>query len=397
MFSFSNWYKQKTINLLSQIRDGGLTIIDEANAIRFFGSHTMPLQVTVKILHPRFYRRLLQGADIGAAESYIDGDWETEDLTKALQLIAENMFILDDIIKRFSFITAPFHRLIHQLRKNKPTTARKNIAAHYDLGNRFYEAFLDQDMLYSSALFNTTTNLSLEDAQRAKMRRLCDELVLSEQDHLLEIGSGWGALAEFAATEYRCRVTTTTLSSEQYHYTLERIAKAGLQDRVTVCFEDYRALKGQFDKLISIEMIEAVGQEYLPIFFKQCHELLKSNGKIAIQAIIISDKRFDSYSRSVDFIQRYIFPGGFLPSLEVIQQQIAQQTDLKITNTFEMGLDYAQTLYLWRQKFLAKWGELTTYGFDERFRRLWLFYLCYCEAGFLTQTINTLQITATKP
>ena len=397
LFFLSNWYKQKTLNLLSQLRGGGLTVIDEVNSIRFFGSDTAPLQVTVKVLHPRFYRRLLQGAEIGAAESYIDGDWETEDLTKVLQLIAENMFVLDDIIDRFSFITAPLHRLIHRLRKNKPKTARKNIAAHYDLGNQFYETFLDQNMLYSSALFNPDTSVSLEDAQRAKMRRLCDELALSEHDHLLEIGSGWGALAEFAATEYGCRVTTTTISREQYEYTTERIIKAGLSDRVTVCFEDYRALQGQFDKLISIEMIEAVGQEYLPLFFKRCNELLKDNGKMALQVITISDHRYATYSQRVDFIQRYIFPGGFLPSLEIIQQHVAKQTDFKMINTFEMGLDYAHTLNLWQQKFVAKWEELKHLGFDERFRRLWLFYLCYCEAGFLTRTINTLQLTATKP
>ncbi|MDR3434263.1 MAG: cyclopropane-fatty-acyl-phospholipid synthase [Rouxiella aceris] len=383
------------LKMLKQLRGAGLTLLEQNSEPLFFGDEHATLQGQIEVQDQRVYRRVLLGGSIAAGESYIDGDWTTPNLTTVLQLLAENLSLVDKIESRLSWLTSPANSLIHFFRRNSPEQARKNISAHYDLGNDFYQGFLDNQMLYSSAWYQENA-MTLEQAQEAKMRRLCDQLALRAEDHLLEIGTGWGAMAEFAAREYGCQVTTTTISREQFEFASQRIAQAGLSDRVTVLFEDYRVLSGQYDKLVSIEMIEAVGKRYLPTFFKRCHALLKPKGRMALQAITIADQRYKHYSRNVDFIQRYIFPGGFLPSISAMTESMSRHTGLVVRDLFDIGNDYARTLHEWRERVLHYWNGQNARYTDERFRRLWLFYLCYCEAGFRARTISTVQLTVER-
>ncbi|MBA0212157.1 SAM-dependent methyltransferase [Pectobacterium brasiliense] len=380
--------------LLSGIREGAITVREGAQTFHF-GDAAAALRADVQILAPSVYWRLLTGGSLGAAEAWIDGEWETNQLTPLLQILALNSKVLEQMESGFRLLGRPVERLRHWTRRNHRQQARENIAAHYDLGNEFYAHFLDEELLYSSALF-TADEQDLTLAQRAKMTRLCEQLTLTASDHLLEIGTGWGAMAEFAARHYGCRVTTTTLSQEQYDWAKARIARAGLQDRVQVLLCDYRDLTGEFDKLVSVEMIEAVGQRYLPAFFRTCQARLRPGGKMVIQAITIQDQRYHDYSKSVDFIQRYIFPGGFLPSITVMSELMTRHTDFVVRNLFDMGPDYARTLAQWRQRFVHAWQDIEKLGFDDRFRRMWLYYFGYCEAGFNARTISAVQLTAER-
>ncbi len=380
--------------LLTGIRQGSLTL-HEGNQTFHFGDATAPLRAEVRILTPAVYRRVLTGGSLAAAEAWIDGEWETHQLTALLQILALNAQVLGRLESGFRLLGRPVERLRHWMRRNHRQQARENIAAHYDLGNLFYSHFLDEELLYSSALF-TADDQDLSCAQRAKMARLCEQLALTPGDHLLEIGTGWGALAEYAARHYGCRVTTTTLSREQYTWAQARIARAGLEDKVQVLLCDYRDLTGEFDKLVSVEMIEAVGKRFLPAFFRTCQARLRPGGKMVIQAITIQDQRYRDYSKSVDFIQRYIFPGGFLPSITAMSEQMTRHTDFVVRNLFDMGPDYARTLAHWRQRFLLAWQDIEKLGFDERFRRMWLYYFGYCEAGFNARTISVVQLTAER-
>ncbi|WJM79493.1 SAM-dependent methyltransferase [Pectobacterium brasiliense] len=380
--------------LLSGIREGAITVREGAQTLHF-GDAAAALRADVQILAPSVYWRLLTGGSLGAAEAWIDGEWETNQLTPLLQILALNSKVLEQMESGFRLLGRPIERLRHWTRRNHRQQARENIAAHYDLGNEFYAHFLDEELLYSSALF-TADEQDLTLAQRAKMARLCEQLTLTASDHLLEIGTGWGAMAEFAARHYGCRVTTTTLSQEQYDWAKARIARAGLQDRVKVLLCDYRDLTGEFDKLVSVEMIEAVGQRYLPAFFRTCQARLRPGGKMVIQAITIQDQRYRDYSKSVDFIQRYIFPGGFLPSITVMSELMTRHTDFVVRNLFDMGPDYARTLAQWRQRFVHAWQDIEKLGFDDRFRRMWLYYFGYCEAGFNARTISAVQLTAER-
>ncbi len=380
--------------LLSGIRGGSLTVRD-GTQIWHFGDTCAALSAEVQILSPAVYWRLLTGGSLAAAESWIDGEWETHQLTSLLQILALNGPVLGRLERGFRLLGKSIERLRHWTRRNHRQQARENIAAHYDLGNEFYALFLDEELLYSSALF-TADELDLTRAQQAKMARLCEQLALTSSDHLLEIGTGWGAMAEYAAHHYGCRVTTTTLSQEQYLWATQRIARAGLQDRVQVLLCDYRDLTGEFDKLVSVEMIEAVGQRYLPTFFRTCQARLRPGGKMAIQAITIRDQRYRDYSKSVDFIQRYIFPGGFLPSITAMSELMTHHTDFVVRNLFDMGPDYARTLAHWRQRFVHAWQDIEKLGFDDQFRRMWLYYFGYCEAGFNARTISVVQLTAER-
>lgn len=380
--------------LLSGIRGGSLTLREGAQTFHF-GETSAALHADVQILSPGVYWRVLRGGSLAAAEAWMDGEWETTQLTPLLEILALNGQVLGRLEKGFRLFSRPLERLRHWTRRNSRAQARENIAAHYDLGNTFYAHFLDNELLYSSALF-TADEQDLTAAQQAKMARLCDQLALNANDHLLEIGTGWGAMAEYAARHYGCRVTTTTLSQEQYLWAKERIVRAGLQDRVEVLLCDYRDLTGEYDKLVSIEMIEAVGQRYLPTFFRTCQARLRPGGRMAIQAITIQDQRYRDYSKSVDFIQRYIFPGGFLPSITAMNELMTRHTDFVMRNLFDMGPDYARTLALWRHRFVQAWQEIEKLGFDERFRRMWLYYLGYCEAGFNARTISVVQLTAER-
>ncbi|QKJ86270.1 Class I SAM-dependent methyltransferase [Paramixta manurensis] len=380
--------------LLSGIRGGSLTLREGGQAFHF-GDASSALSADVQIRSTSVYWRVLTGGSLAAAEAWMDAEWETQQLTSLLQLLALNSNLLGRLESGFRLLGRPIERLRHWTRRNHRRQARENIAAHYDLGNEFYAHFLDKELLYSSALF-TADEQDLTRAQQAKMARLCEQLALTANDHLLEIGTGWGAMAEYAARYFGCRVTTTTLSQEQFSWAKARIARAGLQDRVEVLLCDYRDLTGEYDKLVSVEMIEAVGQRYLPAFFRTCQARLRPGGKMAIQAITIQDQRYHNYSKNVDFIQRYIFPGGFLPSITAMSELMTRHTDFVVRNLFDMGPDYARTLAHWRQRFLNAWQEIEKLGFDDRFRRMWLYYFGYCEAGFNARTISVVQLTAER-
>ena len=342
-----------------------------------------------------FYRALAGNGSVGAAEAFMDGHWDCSDLVGLVRLLVRNRDLLDGMEGGPARLGGWALKAWHALRRNTRDGARRNIAAHYDLGNPFFRLFLSDDLMYSSALYAGDDD-TLEVASTRKLDRICDKLRLGTDDHVVEIGTGWGGFAVHAARTRGCRVTTTTISREQHALATQRVVEAGLQDRVAVLLSDYRDLTGQYDKLVSIEMIEAVGQRYLPTFFRTCQARLRPGGRMAIQAITIQDQRYRDYSKSVDFIQRYIFPGGFLPSITAMNELMTRHTDFVVRNLFDMGPDYARTLAHWRQRFVHAWQEIEKLGFDERFRRMWLYYFGYCEAGFNARTISVVQLTAER-
>ncbi|EKM14453.1 methyltransferase domain protein [Vibrio harveyi] len=355
-----------------------------------------PVAATIEVKHPGFYSRILQGGSIAAGEAYMDGWWDSPDLTALMKLMALNMRALDKLEEQGSWITRLLYKVSHWTNRNSQENSRKNIHAHYDLGNNLYEAFLDTNMLYSSALYNQVDD-SLEQAQINKMERLCQQLELKPSDHVIEIGTGWGAMAIYMAEQYGCRVTTTTISEEQYAYAEQKINERGLTDKITLLKEDYRNLTGSYDKLVSIEMIEAVGKQFLPSYIKKCESLLKPSGLMAIQAITIADQRYDYYSNNVDFIQKYIFPGGFLPSVTSLTQATTKHSDLVTRDLFDIGLDYAKTLNEWHHRFNQSEHDVRAFGYDDRFVRMWRYYLSYCEGGFLARTISAVHMTFQRP
>jgi cyclopropane-fatty-acyl-phospholipid synthase len=339
---------------------------------------------------------MLSGGSIATGEAYMQGTWTSPDLVAVMRLFSANLATLDMIESGQSWLATLGLKLSHALNRNTRTGSRKNISAHYDLGNDFFKLFLDPTMMYSSALF-PSAEASLEEASIAKLDELCRQLELRSEDHLLEIGTGWGGMAIHAARHYGCRVTTTTISREQYQYACEQVRQAGLQDRVTVLCEDYRNLTGRYDKLVSIEMIEAVGHAFYSNYFQRCSALLKPEGKMVIQAITIADQRYDAASKSVDFIQRYIFPGGSLPSVAVISDHLARDTDMQMVHLRDITADYALTLAHWRERFMAAQEAVLRQGFDRSFIRMWEFYLAYCEGGFRERIIGTVQLAFAKP
>ncbi|MNC14260.1 Cyclopropane-fatty-acyl-phospholipid synthase [compost metagenome] len=313
-----------------------------------------------------------------------------------IRVFVANLEVLDALEGGLAALGRPVLRALHWLNRNSRTGSQKNIAAHYDLGNDLFEAFLDPTMMYSAAMFLDPTD-SLEQAQLNKLERICQKLDLQPSDHLLEIGTGWGSMALYAASHYGCQVTTTTLSREQHAYTAQRIAEMSLENRVTLLLKDYRELDGQFDKLVSIEMIEAVGHRYLPEYFRQCAQLLKVDGLMLLQAITIRDQRYRQACNSVDFIQRYIFPGGALPSIEAMLTTVSRDSDMNLLHLEDFGAHYARTLRHWHDNLRHVRGHLEQLGYDEHFYRLWEFYLCYCEGGFLERSIGTVQMLLAKP
>jgi cyclopropane-fatty-acyl-phospholipid synthase len=342
----------------------------------------------------RFATRLFGGGDLGIAESNLRGEWESSDLTDFLRLFAENFDIMTRVID--SNPLARWAQLFqHWLNRNTKRGSQRNIHSHYDIGNAFYSCWLDETMTYSSAIFEKGDN-DLSSAQVRKYRTLASETGIGPQDHVLEIGCGWGGFAEYAAGQIGCRVTGLTISEEQFRFATERMARAGLADRVTIKLQDYRDERGTYDRIASIEMFEAVGEKYWPVYFRQLHDRLRPGGTAGVQVITIAEDRFVDYRRSVDFIQRYIFPGGMLPSPTVLRE-IGDRFGLSLTGDRAFGLDYAATLVQWRERFRAAWPKLTSLGFDERFRRLWEYYLAYCEAGFRSGAIDVHQIVYAKP
>ncbi|WP_438970463.1 class I SAM-dependent methyltransferase [Methylophaga sp.] len=391
---FSRLCKTLLIKQLSEIEQGQLSIYMADEEIHL-GKSNADLHACIRVINPHFFEAAVLGGSVGAAESYISGEWETDDLTALIRLLVRNRHLVDGMERGLARFTGWFMQSMHWLRRNTRQGSRDNIAAHYDLGNELFELFLDQDhMMYSSALFYDETE-TLEQAQFNKLSRLCDKLDLQPDDHLLEIGTGWGGCAVFAALRYGCRVTTTTISREQYDHAVKRVAELDLQDKVTVLLEDYRDLKGQYDKLISIEMVEAVGHHFIEEFFQRCSDLLTPEGLAIIQAITLEDHRYQQAVKEVDFIKHYIFPGSFIPCVGVLVDA-AGNAELKLTNLEDIGPSYAKTLREWRHRFHQHIEKVRELGYDEQFIRMWDFYLCYCEGGFIERSISDVHLLFSK-
>lgn len=389
------------LRLLAHVRAGELTIVEGEQRLSF-GEYLpeRPVRATIEVHSPRFYRALLHGS-VGLCKSYMDLLWDCEDLVALTRLAALNVRPLDDLRRLLAPVTIPFQRWLRWLARNTPRRSRKRVAAHYDLGNELFSLFLDPTMMYSCAIFDSP-GASLQEASLAKLERVCVKLDLRPEDHVLEIGSGWGGFAVYAAERYGCCVTTTTISREQHAYATERVRAAGLRDRVTVLLEDYRdrskiGQQGCYDKLVSIEMIEAVGWQFLGTYFRRCSELLRADGAMLLQAIVIDDRAYHVEKASKSFINTYIFPGGCLPSLEVISRTLARVTDLRNVHVEDITPHYAETLARWRERFAVATERLHELGYDERFRRLWELYLSYCEGGFRERRIENVQLLLAKP
>ncbi len=378
---------------LERMQEGRLTI-ESPSGTRVFGSASEPV-AAIRVADNRFYTAVLFGGHLGAAEAYVDGWWSADDLTALVRVFLRNREVLDDFEAGWARVTQPARKLLHALKRNTRRGSRRNIQAHYDLGNEFFELFLDDTMTYSCGIFERPDS-SLEHASIAKYDRLCRKLELSPDDDVVEIGTGWGGFAIHAAGAYGCRVTTTTISREQHKLATGRVAAAGLSERVTVLLGDYRDLEGEFDKLVSIEMIEAVGHQYFETFFETCSRLLRPDGRAAIQAITIQDRYYEAARREVDFIKRYIFPGSCLPAVSVLTAA-AKRTDLRLVHLEDITPHYAETLRRWRANFLLNWENIRGQGFGEEFRRLWEFYFCYCEGGFREAVLGDVQMIFAKP
>ena len=379
---------------LEGLTRGELTILDGKQSWRF--GETADLRVTIKVQAPRFWREVLLGGSLGAAESYIQGLWSCDDLTALCRLFARNLALADNLERGWARVTAPPAKFFHWLRRNTRTGSARNIHAHYDLGNDFFRLFLDETMNYSCGIFERP-DASMREASVAKMDRVCRKLDLGPEDHLLEIGTGWGALAIHAAHHFGCRVTTTTISREQQRLARQRVIEAGLDDRIEILLTDYRELTGKYDKLVSIEMIEAVGHDYLGDYFGKCSDLLKEDGLMLLQGITMADHRYESYRRSVDFIQRYVFPGSCLPSVSAMCSAVANSSDLRPVHLEDITPHYAETLRRWRHSFFQRIEDVKSLGYPDSFIRLWEFYLCYCEAGFEERTVGDIHLVLAKP
>lgn len=400
-----NFYKKSIFAVLNHVQQGCITMVEDEQT-HCFGDPEATLQAKVIVNDQDIYKTLLLKGSIGIAEDYVAGKWHSPNLTKVIEFFVANQAALDAIETKFGVLTRLGYFLKKFARRNNVKQAKQNILAHYDLGNHLYKEFLDPHMQYSSAIYpnlNSSAeevdldNTALDEAQQNKLDTICQRLQLQPGDSVIEIGTGWGGLAIHMAQHYRCQVTTTTISDAQHEYASEKIKSLGLEKQITLLKRDYRELEGEYDKLVSIEMIEAVGHEYMDGFFRKCSQLLKKDGLMLIQAITIADQRYDFYRKDVDFIQTYIFPGGCLPSIERMTQCLSQQTDMVMHQLHDIGMHYAKTLQHWRERFLAAWPQLQTQGFDEQFKRLWVYYLCYCEGGFLQRAISTVHLTARKP
>jgi len=390
------WARRLVWRRLESLAEGRLTIAAGGAGRQFGRSDRDSLAATIEVRDPRFYRQLVLGGSLGAAEAYLRGYWTCDDLVSLIRIFSRNAAVANGLERGPARLLSPPARIAHWLRRNTVAGSRRNIAAHYDLGNEFFALFLDETMAYSCAVFPQPES-TLYEASVAKFDRVCRKLGLTADDHVLEIGSGWGGFAMHAARQCGCRVTTTTISRKQYEYTQRCVQAAGLADRVTVLLSDYRALQGTFDKLVSIEMIEAVGHQYFDTYFRVCSERLKPHGKMLLQAIVIPDQRYDRYRRSADFIQRYVFPGGCLPSPGAICRSLGRASELQILHLEDITAHYAETLAHWRQRFRANLDQVRRQGFSDQFIRTWEFYFGYCEGGFRERMIADIQMLLTKP
>ena len=387
--------RQRLLATLDGLSGGVVTVHDGLGSVTV-GEAGAGLDVTLNIKDPGFYRALAANGSVGAGEAYMDGLWTCDDLVSLVRLLVRNRDRLDAMETGLARLGGWGMRALHAFKRNTRAGSQKNIAAHYDLGNDLFKLFLDENLMYSSAIFADPSE-SLESAQRRKLERICRKLDLQPSDPLVEIGTGWGGMALYAARNFGCRVTTTTISKEQHALAVERIAQAGLSDKVTVLLEDYRDLQGSYDKLVSIEMIEAIGHQYLDTYLAKCAALLKPEGLALIQAITIEDSRYEQALESVDFIKRYIFPGSFIPCVSAITNAAARASDLRLVNLEDFGPSYALTLNHWRQRFLSRLDQVRALGYDERFIRMWEFYLCYCEGGFIERSIGDVHLLLARP
>jgi cyclopropane-fatty-acyl-phospholipid synthase len=376
---------------LARITEGRLTIAEGAGRVSFGPGNAEAPDAELTVRDPRFYRGVLFGGHLGAVETYLDGWWETGDLTAVVRLMVQNRAVLNSFEGGLARLAQPVRSAWHAMRRNTRSGSRRNIAAHYDLGNEFFAEFLDDTLTYSCGIFERP-DMTLREASIAKYDRLCRKLALAPADHVMEIGTGWGGFALHAAATYGCRVTTTTISREQHRLASERVRTAGLDDRVTVLLRDYRDLEGRFDKLVSIEMIEAVGHRFYRGFFRKCAELLKPGGQMALQTITIDPRHYNQARREVDFIKRYIFPGANIPSVPVLRHAAERRAGLSLLHLEDITPHYAETLKRWRENFVARWDRLRALGFSEEFRRLWEFYFCYCEGGFRERFLGDVQM-----
>ena len=372
----------------------GALILGQDGSVETFGPGGGP-EARIDVHDARLFRALALGGHVGAAEAYVDGHWTTPDLTAVVRLFLRNRDALDGLEKGAARLAVPLRALAHAWNRNTRSGAKRNIHAHYDLGNEFFRHFLDETLTYSAGRFEGRRR-SMKEASEAKYDRICRKLGLRPGLHVVEIGSGWGGFALHAAGRYGCRVTTTTISRKQHELATDRVRAAGLSDLVEIRLQDYRDLTGSYDRLVSIEMIEAVGHQYFRTFFERCSALLVRDGLAAIQAITIQDRYYDSARREVDFIKRYVFPGSCIPSVSVLSGAAAS-TDLRMVHLDDTAPDYAETLRRWRSRFFERWDEIRALGFDERFKRLWDFYFCYCEGGFDEAVLGSVQMTFAKP
>lgn len=381
---------------LHGISGGTIRIADAEGYTELGSSAAGGIDADWTVLSPEFYRHVATSGSLGMAESYLQGHWEADDLTALLRVLCRNLNHVSGAGQGMASISKLLARVASWADRNTRRGSRNNIARHYDLGNEFFELFLDPTLMYSSAFFESEAS-TLHDASIAKLDRICRKLDLQPSDNVLEIGTGWGGFALHSVQNYGCSLTTTTISQEQLSKASERVEAAGISDRVRLLDADYRDLTGQFDKLVSIEMIEAVGADFLDDYFQQCGRLLKPGGRFILQGIVMPEQRYESYRRSVDFIQKYIFPGGFLPSVAAIQDSVGRNSTLRLESVEDLSPHYARTLEAWRHRFFERIDDVRALGFDDRFIRMWEYYFCYCEAAFREQAVGVVQMVWDKP
>lgn len=376
--------------VLSQIKYGNIIIHTDENRTAFLGSEAVETHaVTVYIKNSRAYKTILLKGSMGAAESYIAGDWQTDDLSKLIEIFIKNMDLLKEIDGNIAKLANLGRNFFGKWHINRIDQAKADIHAHYDIGNEFFKLFLDPTLMYSCALYEPE-NLSQEAASINKLETICRYLELKASDHILEIGTGWGGFAFYAARKYGCKVTTTTISDKQYEFVKNEILRLGLENRIELLNQDYRELTGQYDKVVSIEMIEAVGHPYFDIFFHRCNSLLRPGGLFFLQAIVINDQSYERAKNEIDFIKKYIFPGGCLPSISSMMQSIADQTKMQMLKLNDIGKHYVFTLSDWYRQINFNKQAILNLGFNENFIRMWQYYFCYCIAGFRTKHISVI-------
>lgn len=395
------FYQKQVMKLLGNMNLGTLNVTFPDGTKTVLGNGNGEIAANIKINDKHFFKRCVLYGDVGFGEAYVAGEWDTDNITNVIKWFLLNVDNAPGISgssaqSAIVNILKAFNTVRHLRRANSVNGSRKNISEHYDLNNAFFALFLDPSMTYSSAYFKDA-NLDLEQAQYEKYDRLCQQLKLKPTDHVLEIGSGWGSNAIHIASKYGCKVTTVTISEEQYNLAKERVAKHNLTEKVNVVVRDYRKVTGKFDIIVSIEMLEAVGAEYLEPYFKKCHDLLKKDGILGLQVITCPDSRFEQIKNGVDFIQKHVFPGSLLPSVGAINDAINKTGDLTLVDLKDMGLHYARTLSEWHSRFNSNLDAVKKLGFDDTFIRKWNYYLCYCEAAFAMRNINVMQMIYTRP